>query len=636
VHDASKSATFPFTAIVGQEEMKLSLLLCAINPKTGGVLIRGEKGTAKSTAVRAVASLLPEIPVVDVPLSSTEDMVLGGIDFARAVSAGERRFQTGLLARADGGILYIDEVNLLDDHLVDIILDSASSGIARVEREGICFTHAARFIPIGTMNPEEGELRAQLLDRFGLCVPVRAESSMEDRVSLMELRECFDRDAEGLRERYRRREEAEREKIRRARETLGDVRLPAPVRTFIAELSISHNVAGHRADLVMQQAAMALAAYEGVTTVAHRHVQAVSAMALRHRHRDAVPPRRQPARRPAPSDGGKLEDDGLQHGESGHPRGDYSVETALGEDQEGADRRAVKDGEGGDGDTVYGVGKAFKVRRIDQNRDHKPRKGSGRRSRTRTPQKQGRYVKSAPGTVNDDLALDATLRAAAPHQRARRIEIRETAFIIRPQDIHRKVRERRIGTFILFMVDASGSMGARSRMIAAKTAVLSLLMDAYQKRDTVAICTFRREHAEVLLPPTSSIETACALLERLPVGGRTPLSEGLAAGFRLLSSHLHKQPLARPIALLITDGRANVSLGTGNPQEEALRFASRMAAEERARYIVVDTGNTGVVNFGFARRLALALGADYFAIEELRAPDLIDIVEENRCTTYRE
>ena len=650
--------------------MKQALVLNAVCTEIGGVLIRGEKGTAKSTAVRALASLLPEIEVVagcpyscppadpdrmcdmcrttylaggslpsekrrtrmvDIPLNATEDMVIGSIDFGRAVRRGERALQHGLLAWANRGILYIDEVNLLDDHIVDNILDAAGSGVNYVEREGIGTAHPARFVLIGTMNPEEGELRPQLLDRFGLCVEVGGMKSPEERAELMALREKFDDAPNDFIDTYREEDARERERITGGREKIKAVALPGGIRTYISELCARHNVAGHRADIVMERSAVALAAYRGEAEVTYEDVRRVSPMVLRHRIREALPP--QPPHENRKDNPERDGAQGREHRRESEESGTSLKEVYTVELPETGERRKEPDGKEPSGETapagpekVYSPGEMYRVRRIEQKRDRKPRKGSGRRSRTRTPQKQGRYVKSALGDWKEDIAFDATLRAAAPFQNLRSPKGGGPAIVVREADLRCKIREKRIGNFFLFVVDASGSMGAQGRMIAAKGAVLSLLMDAYQKRDTVSLVVFRRKEAKVVLPPTSSVDRAYKILQDLPVGGRTPLSDALVKAHSLLTTRLRKEPRAKPIVVIVTDGKSNVAFGNGFPGEESLAIAAKLSSEGRVQYIVIDTESTGVVNFGYSRRLAMALGADYFKIEDLRARDLVEIV----------
>ena len=676
--------TYPFSAITGQDQMKLALILNAIDPRIGGVLIRGEKGTAKSTAVRGLAALLPEIrvvegcpyscnpdypaglcrrckensagslktvqrkvKVVDLPLNATEDMVLGGIDFGFAVKSGHRRFQPGLLAEANRGILYIDEVNLLDDHIVDVILDASGSGENMVEREGISFQHPARFILAGTMNPEEGELRPQFLDRFGLCVQVAGEADPEKRVDLMQRRENYDNNPEAFLGNFEEEEKRIADQIVRSREILSDMRLPRELRTFITELCLQNNVAGHRADIVIERTALALAACEGRLKPGIDDVNQAALLALPHRSRDAMPP--PPPEKPEEDSQDRVEQNQEEehhqnqqhdqeesqapnHKNQGHKNQSLEETQELDSGELSSDEPDHSENETSAREQIFETGTTFKVKRIAPKKDHILRRGSGRRSRTRTAQKQGRYVKSTMQKGRNDIALDATLRAAAPYQVYRCKEQGNNdnlAVFIKKEDLREKVREKRVGNFILFLVDASGSMGARARMVASKGAILSLLLDAYQKRDHVAMVSFRNRKATVNLPPTSSIERAAKLMEELPVGGRTPLSAGLIKGFDLIRIHLLKDPGSRPVFIIITDGKANAALGDGKPVDEAFGFASKMAFEERVKYVVVDTEPSGIVTFGLAGKLSSVLGADYFKIEDLKANELVDIATRN-------
>lgn len=275
------------------------------------------------------------------------------------------------------------------------------------------------------------------------------------------------------------------------------------------------------------------------------------------------------------------------------------------------------------------MGATFTPKQFATPRDRVVRRGSGRRSRTRVAQKSGRYVKSSLQTGTRDVALDASLRAAAPCQRQRRSQS-HLAVVLRPEDLRGKIREKRVGNFLLFVVDASGSMGARGRMAASKGAIMSLLLDAYQKRDRVAMVSFRKQAAVVNLPPTASIELAAELLRELPVGGRTPLSAGLTQSYEILRNYLLREPSARPIAIIITDGKSNVALGNRKPLDESLLLAERLAAESRIQFIVVDTEAQGLVTFGLARRLAAAINGQYFRIEDLRADTLAGIVNGAR------
>ena len=314
--------TYPFSAIVGQEKMKLALILNAIQPAIGGVLIRGEKGTAKSTAVRALAAVLPELKVVadcpfscppdqleamcascrarfeqgeslpavhrrmrvvDLPINASEDRVVGTLDLEHALREGRRRFEHGVLAEANRGILYVDEVNLLDDYVVDVLLDAAAMGTNIVEREGISFSHPARFMLVGTMNPEEGELRPQLTDRFGLCVDIESIHDIRQRVEIVERRERFETDPTAFLASYATVEQDLRTRIILAAQTEKCVSVPRNVAELIAMINIELNVDGHRGDIVMRRAAQTYAAYLGEKEVTPEHVYTIAPMALAHR-----------------------------------------------------------------------------------------------------------------------------------------------------------------------------------------------------------------------------------------------------------------------------------------------------------------------------------------------------------------
>lgn len=650
---------YPFSAIVGQHSMKLALILNAVDPGVGGLLIRGEKGTAKSTAVRALASLLPEIEVsadcpyscdpgnittlcqsclkisvlstkrrvrvVDLPLNATEEMVVGGLDFSATISKGVPVFQPGLMARANRGILYVDEVNLLSDHIVDVILGVSASGENIVQRESVSHRHASRFILVGTMNPEEGELRPQLLDRFGLFVNVRGERNVQSRMDVLQRRDDFDRNPRAFREKFEDLDRVLAEKICRARESLPNINFPRNLDAEIVNICVHHNVAGHRADIVIAHAARAMAALEGRPEANLQDVRRAASLAIPHRSRELssrndgspmsepIHAPRNMARRPE-----YLEDYPEQE-----PIRVSSVSPATEEMTFQPVKKPIQRTDSPE--AIYEVGETFKVREIGHQPDKRFRPGSGKRSRTRTRHKKGRYVRSTSVRLTNDIALDATIRAAAPYQSQRNGGSR-IALTIRDEDIREKIRETRTGNFLLFIVDASGSMGAKGRMVASKGAIMSLLKDAYQKRDRVAMVSFRKKKAVVNLPPTSSIYRARKLLQELPVGGKTPLAAGLQKGQSLLRNVLLKDPECRPIVIIITDGKANESMGKGDPFWEALYAAKGFTSDSRVKSIVVDAEEQAGFRYGFSARLAEILRAEYFRIKDLRADILLEIV----------
>ncbi len=668
---AIKRFVYPFTALLGQEKMKKALLLNAINPRLGGVLIRGEKGTAKSTAVRSMAALLPEVPVVkgcpyqcdpfcsgklcincrtiyenesppfiwrqiqvvDLPVSATEDRVVGNLDFEYAVKHGGRRFEPGLLARANRGILYVDEVNLLDDHIVDLLLDAAALGTNFVEREGISYSHPAEFILVGTMNPEEGELRPQLVDRFGLCIQVEAETDPAIRVEIIKRREFFDKDPLGFMEKWAVEEEKLRLEIVAARNRLVQVIMAPELEVLVTNICTEALVAGHRADLVMASCARTLAAFYGRLEACESDVHEAAEYVLSHRRREAPSPQQEQEppepERPDEQERGQEQEQAQEQEQVPEQQPVQFQERSRErreeqEKQEEQDQSSQEASPQGTPEVVFATGAPFPVRRISYKVKGMLRRGSGRRSRGRTATKSGRYVRSTMRWERKDLAFDATLRAAAPHQRWR--NRKGIAVVIARGDLREKVREKRVGNFLLFVVDASGSMGAQQRMVEAKGAVLSLLLDAYQKRDRVGMVAFRGEQAEVILPPTSSVDRAPKLLEELPSGGRTPLSAGLIKSYEVAKTHLFKDPDIRPLLVVISDCKANVSMGEGRPFAEAARAAGIIKEEERIKSLVVDVESSGLLTFGLARQLAEAMNAEYYKLDDLKTDSLVEVV----------
>lgn len=676
---------FPFTAIVGQTAMKRALLFNAINPKIGGVLIRGKKGTAKSTAVRSLAALLPEVTVVqgcpysctpearqgicqwcqpdggqapavtrqvrivDLPVGATEDRLVGSLDIEQAIKTGNRSFEPGLIAATHRGILYIDEVNLLNDHLVDVLLDASAMGRNYVEREGISVSHAAEFILVGTMNPEEGDLRPQLLDRFGLAVEVDGSFAPDERRVVVRRRIDYETSPHQFMDHWREAEEQERERLRRSRELLPQVQVGADILELITDICAEYQVDGLRGDIVMYKTAGTIAAYEGRTHVTAQDVREAAQMALLHRQRRL--PFQQPNLATEQLDSMVQEFQNQQ--QRREPSGQDSDSPPESDESEPftsqLESEATTTGERDTGlssqqDEDFDIGESFPVLSIEiEPPDKRPRRSGGRRSKIIGDSSAGRYVgaRTPLGPVTD-LALDATLRVAAPQQTRRRDSLAGggAALLIEPWDVREKVRETKTGSLILFVVDASGSMAAQRRMSAVKGAVHSLLVDAYQRRDRVGLISFRGTEAAILLPPTSSVELAEARLADMPTGGRTPLSQGLSLALQVIETERLKDREVLPLVVLLSDGRANVRLGwsQGDPEptpgvapgEEGPASADAKAIaslfrEHHIPSVVVDT-EVGVLKFGMAQPVAEAMGAQYIKLEDLRADNLAQAV----------
>jgi magnesium chelatase subunit D len=602
--------SFPFSAIVGQERLKHALLLGMIQPSLGGVLVRGTKGVAKSTAVRALAALLPPLPLVELPLGATEDRVLGALHLEKALR-GERALEPGLLAAADGGILYVDEVNLLPDHLVDVLLDAAASGVHRVEREGLSLSHAARFLLVGTMNPEEGELRPQLLDRFGLAVDVSDLTDAGARAEAVRRRLAYEADPAAFRAAWQADEAAESERITRARELLAAVRVPEAVLRAISERCLAEGVAGLRADLTLCQAACARAAYHGRSEVEPADVDAVAEFALAHRR--TRPPQPPPEKRSQES-GVRSQESGvrsqIREGSSGQApwRAGANGERGL---NPGAPELQIFDSAG-----LY----AARARPTVQQWRRSTEAGRWRAAAVRPGGPASGAAR--PYRDGDALAWAATLRAAAAYPQEREGPRPGGLVRLHAADLRGRARRGPAGCLLLFVVDTSGSMAAWRRMRQTKAAILSLLVQAYRRRDRVALLAFRGTGAELVLPPARGLTAARAALEELPVGGATPLAHGLAAAVRLIGTQSRRHPRQPVWVVVLTDGRANVPASSADAWADALAQARGLAACA-AECLVVDT-ETGWPRLGKAGELARVLGAECLAVEQVLGQPLAD------------
>ncbi|CAL9362138.1 putative protein [Actinosynnema sp. ALI-1.44] len=654
-------ARFPFSAVVGHDDLRLALLLNAVHPGIGGVLVRGEKGTAKSTVVRALAALLPELDVVpgcrfacdpavetecpdgphsagvpdrraarlvELPVGATEDRLIGSLDLERALTEGVRAYQPGLLAAAHRGVLYVDEVNLLHDHLVDLLLDAAAMGRAHVEREGVSVSHAASFLLVGTMNPEEGELRPQLLDRFGLTVSVKAARDVATRTEVIRRRLAYEADPVGFAARWAEPDAELAARIVTARDRLSTVVLPDAELRRIAAVCAAFEVDGMRADLVVARTAVAHAAWRGADEVAEADVEAAVRLALPHRKRrdpfdepgleeeqledamkqgaeHAAEPEPEPEPDPDGPDGGGLPDGG---------------DDGLPPDQ--GETPSTPDGRGNAPERTHAPAPSFRTRLLEVPGVGEGAPGKRSRARART----GRVVRSSTAD-GSGLHLVGTLGAAAPHQAARGRS--GPGLVLRGADLRRAVREGKESNLVLFVVDASGSMAARQRMSAVSGAVISLLRDAYQRRDKVGVITFRGARAETALPPTNSVDAAAARLRQLRTGGRTPLADGLLKARRVLQTERVRDPRRRPLLVLLTDGRATATSTGGDPMRDALRAAGLLAADEVAA-VVVDC-ESGHIRLGLAARVAQALDAVCLRLEELSADQVAGVVRAARA-----
>jgi len=710
---------FPFSAIVGQDLLKKGLLSNAVDPSIGGVLIRGEKGTGKTTAVRAFAAVLPPkrvvsgcrfgcleggspcgecrsrwlsgespghedraVEVVDLPLNASEDRVVGSLDLEAALREGEKKFEMGVLGKANGNVLYIDEVNLLDDHVVDVLLDVAVSGVNVVMREGVTYSHPSRFLLVGTMNPEEGELRPQLLDRFGLCVEVSGEKDLELRRQIVERVLAFERDAPEFWHRWTREDEALCGKVEDARGRLGAVDVEERIVNTVTEIVAELGVAGHRGDIAILKTARALAAWRGGDALSapdlkdairlslpHRIPRAgVSERKARHVERIlswAFPGEMEPEERrdvlPLPGTPHGLKRGGVIFRAPVHSDEELEAQ-AIAQSMERrrrseamTAREAPRTCGDPECDLCQGFVEAnliepsapFEVRKISVPKDRKLSDAAGKRSRAKTAGTRGRYVRSGPWSKGRDIALDATLFAAVASGHVDRKSHRVQVAI---SDLRGKRRERKVGNLILAVLDASASMETQRRMVATKGAVLSLLRDAYVRRDRVGLISFRDSVAEVVVPPTGSASLAAMQLTWLASGGTTPLSIGMFAAVKTLETEKVRDPGRKPLLVLITDGRANVAYFGGEPLEEAVRIG-KMIRRMGVTSLVIDTDRVmmgpaalraameatekrsrtkGIFSGGPAKTVADSMGAKYLSLAEMSQSSILAAIRGRR------
>jgi magnesium chelatase subunit D len=596
-------AEYPFSAVVGQDELKLALLLSAIDPTIGGVLIKGERGTAKTTIARGLAALLPAkvdgapAPFIELPIGATEDRVVGSLDISKALRDGHTQLRSGVLARANGGVLYVDEVNLLPDHLVDLLLDAAASGWVTVERDGVSAGEAARFVLVGTMNPEEGDLRPQFLDRFGLSVQVRGLDTQESRMSAVSSRLEFDADPASVIAAARPAEEELRSAIVEARARLPLLLVTGAHLSMVTAICSEQSLEGIRGDLAIIKTARALAAWEKAAEIGAHHIRRAAAFALPHRMRRGPSQQSRKTLLGSPPPGASYGPGFATTGEQPAGEGATPAGSSRSPGQEGLAVGNLRAAAAVVGSTT-----------INPVTDLIDRESSGRRGAGSTASR--RATRATPYDQTGTLAVNETLTAAAA--RGRRLGERGVA--LAATDLMQHARSGPGHSHVLFLVDASASMATQRRLDLAKNAALGLLRSNYQHRDEVALMVFRGEHADLVVPFTSGIEGVEQALGDVPTGGRTPLARALMDATETLRA---REP---SLLVLFTDGRANVSVSDGDPWEESLAACASLR-EACAGAVVIDC-EPGPIVLGRARQLAAAIGAECVALSALDAGEL--------------
>lgn len=631
-----KRNNFSFSAVLGLNHAKTAILIVLVNPRAGGLLISGPRGIGKSTLMRSTQELI-ERPWRDIPVSVTEDRLFGTIDTEKAIYSGQKKLYPGIINEADQGVLYLDDANLLREDLLDSILNIAEVGAYQLERDGLSLRCDTSFTVIAAINPESGMLSGACLDQFGLFVNVDNIHDENTRVEILKRTISFEKDCASFCKLWKLENEKIKKAIHSAMSLLPKVVVSSAMIQLASVYALKAHVSGHRADIYLIEAARALAALAERRYVLPKDLEKAAEFVLPHRMRknwEEELPQSDELEDPDKNNTEKdQESENNDPGDDGEdPSGNHIVEAAgNGSDNDESSSDMPEFPQGADDEKVDPADSHVILPPLwiqNEKKRFSP-KGSGKRNMTRSDERQGRYVKAGiPKGETHDIAIDATLRAAAPHQKGRRSN--GCAVVIRHEDIRRKEREKRTGNIFLFLVDASGSMGARERMKAVKGVVFKMLADAYQKRDRVGMIAFRRDRAEVLLPITRSIEFAQKKLAALPTGGKTPLAQGLIKAEDMLDRLYKQDPLQDPVLILITDGRATNSLNKNtDPVRDALSEAERIGHRHMLA-AVIDT-ESSFIKLGLAKELAHKMGASYFHVDKISEDRLLCI---GRQTAY--
>jgi magnesium chelatase subunit D len=616
---------FPFSAVLGMDDAKRAMQCILVSPNLKTVLVRGGQGSAKTVLSRSMGSISGK-RLINIPVNVSEEQLFGGMDIDATIKNGKAVMQPGLLSRANGNIVYVDDVNLMDQRILMSLLNSVLEGKVVLEREGISAEYETDTILIATMNPSDSDISSHVLDRFDLCAYASFPEEEDSRAEILRRNMEFQKDPERFIAMYKDEEDALKDRIDRACKLLPLVSISDDLIGVSVELAVKVLADGHRGDICMINTAKALAALNGRDEVMKKDVEEAAMLCLAHR-RNYV--QEQPPQPPQQNEQEQQDEEPPQdndRSEDQNDRDDRDQDEPENQEQEqqqppDLDFQKLLD------DMVFEIGDQFRVIDYLDDRNRKVSKTSakkGRRMIVESSDSSGRYARSRiPAEKTYDIAFDATVRAAAPYQKSR--SHTDMAINIQKQDVREKVREMRAGCTILFLVDASGSLGVRKRMAAVKGAVLSMLRDSYVKRDRIGMMAFRRDTAELVLPPTRSVEYSYRKLEEMPTGGKTPLGEALVTVNEYMTSYSRSHTGEMCYIVVITDGRANVPLKEGSDaNDEVLKIAQNLSIPQ-VKWIVIDA-SAGFIRFDNAEKLAMALEGTYFRLEDLNADRLAESV----------
>ena len=615
---------FPFSAIYKNENLKEAIILNLINPKIGGLIIDGDCGSGKSRIMRSVANIT-DLKITDIPSNISEDRILGSIAVDKVLSDGNIVFESGVLASANGGITLTDDISFMSENIADILQTAMSDKVIRIEREGISHIDKTEFVHFATINLSLYTIKRSLLESFGMYAKTETIKDLEGRMEIIKTNERWEYNSKDSMEEYAKTDREVFKLIVDSQERLKRITVSDDIYIKISEKCIEENVRGNAVDMTMCESVKAVAALHGREHIIEDDIDEASFFVLPHRRMFNQSEEQTENNK---NDKGDDDKESNQNDRQDNTDENTKENTREHEEKDNKDSPNINAKSMSKGvEKTDEVGKAFNVINLSHSSDKKNRSLSGRRTESKTDKKSGRYINAVQNSETNDIALDATIRAAAPFQNVR--EKNGMAIAIHKSDIREKVRQKKVANLFIFVVDSSGSMGAVKRMTEAKGAALSLLKDAYVKRDKVCMVTFSGDEASVVLPPTRSVERGYKLLENIKTGGRTPLNSGIEKGLRIIQNELRQNPQIMPLLILITDGKGNVSIDKGKKATLELReLGEKINKIKCIESIVIDIENSSLMSFNLAKKLSDLINAKYYKLDEIKAGEILNIVNE--------